>query len=134
MFVKVCKVCKEEFDTIRKVVWACRPCEREYRKNINAKRVKVRDNVCLRNKRDTLRKLVYDHYSENSCVHCGETRIPCLQLDHLRDKVLDVSKMVSRVYPYDIVVEEIGKCQVLCANCHAMKTSKDFNWYNRIKG
>jgi hypothetical protein len=27
------------------------------------------------------------------------------------------------------IKEEIAKCQVLCANCHAMRTAEQFNWY-----
>ena len=60
------------------------------------------------------------------CFHCGENRLHCLDVDHI-----DCHKKVShKIWSWSKVrrEEELSKCQVLCKNCHAEKTSKDLNW------
>ena len=45
-----------------------------------------------------------------------------LDFDHLRDKVADVSAMLNRRWP--VILAEIEKCDVVCANCHRRRTAK----------
>jgi len=72
---------------------------------------------------------VYNYLLSNPCVICGEKDPIVLEFDHLRDKIESISAMISRKYSLDLIKEEIKKCQVLCANCHRRKTSKQFNFY-----
>ena len=59
--------------------------------------------------------------SDNGCTDCGETDWRVLEFDHLRDKFMDVSKMVARCFTLDKIREEIEKCEVVCANCHRIR-------------
>lgn len=56
-----------------------------------------------------------------SCIRCGENHPACLDFHH-RDrsgKTFTVSKMVIQRYASrERVLEEMAKCDVLCANCH----------------
>lgn len=56
----------------------------------------------------------------NGCKVCGYDTDPvALDLHHRSDdKILNVSTMAARHYRQQVVVEEMSKCDVLCANCH----------------
>ena len=62
---------------------------------------------------------------KNPCVECGESDIRTLHFDHLRDKERNVSKLIIDGYGIKRIFAEIDKCQVLCANCHSIKSSED---------
>jgi hypothetical protein len=60
---------------------------------------------------------------ENPCVDCGQTFHPmAMQFDHLADKFSDISQMVNRNFSIEKLDEEIAKCDLVCANCHAVRT------------
>lgn len=57
------------------------------------------------------------------CQDCGGSFHPAvMQWDHTRDKFRDISKMV--LYSKEKILKEIAKCELVCANCHAMRTFK----------
>lgn len=65
----------------------------------------------------------YRHYmSQQRCERCGEDHPATLTWHHRepRDKTHAVSYMVSRGYSRNTIMEEIDKCDCLCANCHAI--------------
>lgn len=59
---------------------------------------------------------------DSPCVDCGETYpYYVMQFDHVRgDKIRHVSKMV--LFSPDTILAEIAKCDLVCANCHAVRT------------
>ena len=79
--------------------------------------------------RQDLRDLMWDFYSNNPCVDCGEADPIVLEHDHLGDKTMGVSVMVSRLFSWKRIREEIDKCVVRCANCHRRKTAREGGWY-----
>lgn len=57
------------------------------------------------------------------CTDCGNSFPSCaMQFDHLRDKIMDVSRMVTEGYSFENILLEISKCQLVCGNCHAIRT------------
>jgi hypothetical protein len=53
-----------------------------------------------------------------SCERCPENHPACLQFHHKNgDKTKNISDMVIR-WSEERILEEIAKCEVLCANCH----------------
>ena len=61
------------------------------------------------------------------CADCGiEYPYYVMEFDHLGDKITEVSKS-SNFSSEKKLLEEIAKCQVVCANCHAQRT------YDRLK-
>jgi len=61
---------------------------------------------------------------EAGCADCGFTGHPAaLHFDHLPEfeKRRNLSKM-TRGYSRANVLAEIAKCEVVCANCHAIRT------------
>lgn len=67
---------------------------------------------------------LWDYLLEHPCVNCGESDPVVLEFDHLRDKKFAISKAVCVGTSIPVLLSEIAKCQVLCANCHRRLTHK----------
>jgi hypothetical protein len=75
------------------------------------------------------RQLVFAYLRDHPCVDCGESDPLLLDFDH-RDpasKLNDVARL-AHFRPWDVVLEEISKCDVRCANCHRRRTARQFGW------
>jgi len=60
------------------------------------------------------------------CVDChGVFPTAVMEYDHLQDKVRNVSQMVTskRSGPKQVMAE-IAKCDLVCANCHRVRTAR----------
>jgi len=60
---------------------------------------------------------------DRPCYDCGNIFPPeCMQWDHIpgKEKLFQISKGIS--YPLEKVIDEIAKCQLVCANCHLCRT------------
>lgn len=54
------------------------------------------------------------------CADCGGKFHPvCMQFDHIGE---GKNGCVSRMNSYKSMIEEAEKCEVVCANCHAIRT------------
>jgi 5-methylcytosine-specific restriction endonuclease McrA len=73
------------------------------------------------------------YLASHPCVVCGEPDIVVLEFDHLHDKTANISDLIHQNVPLKRLIEEIEKCQVLCANCHRKKTANSFGSY-RLAG
>lgn len=67
-----------------------------------------------------------DELKSKPCTDCGCTFDPvCMDFDHIgTDKTLNVSQMVARNFAKGIIEQEIAKCELVCANCHRLRTKK----------
>lgn len=75
-------------------------------------------------KRDQMRAIIREAKAQ-PCMDC-DVSYPyyVMQFDHVRGtKVAMVSRMVSQPSKHNLtaLVEEIHKCEVVCANCHALR-------------
>jgi hypothetical protein len=98
----------------------------------NKKAIKLRNSIRKRKQNLILRQYCWDYLKENNCVKCGESNPIVLQFDHLRDKEKNITKLMHSSCKLIVIQEEIEKCQVLCANCHLLKTAEQFGWYKDI--
>jgi hypothetical protein len=145
---KRCSLCKqwkplEEFHRNRTrrdgLQLRCRECNIETNKRWYADHPEVRvermDEYNRRRREDT-HGLVLDYLREHPCVDCGEPDPVVLEFDHLRDKIDNVSKMASLKRPWTVILAEIAKCEVVCANCHRRRTAVRLNSfrYRRTRG
>ena len=75
---------------------------------------------------------MFNIFSEsNGCVDCGESNLLVLEFDHREpdDKEYGISKLRTKKISWDSFVAEIDKCDIVCANCHRIRTAKMFgNW------
>ena len=92
-----------------------------------------RKAIVLRTKeiiRKEFRALV-DSSKDIPCADCGN-KFPsvCMDFDHRdgKDKLINVSAMCG--FPDDKIILEINKCDVVCANCHRLRTHK--RGYDRV--
>lgn len=70
------------------------------------------------------------YLSTHPCVDCGEKDPIVLEFDHVRGvKVRTIADMIGRRSSWASILVEIGKCDVVCANCHRRRTAKVFNWW-----
>lgn len=71
-----------------------------------------------------------------SCVDCGETDPIVFEFDHVRgEKFRNVSAMTSAAFSEARLLEEVEKCDVVCANCHKRRTVKrQGSWRGRFFG
>jgi hypothetical protein len=51
------------------------------------------------------------------CSKCGEDHPACIDFHHVKDKTMNVSKLLTYGNKKRIV-EEVKKCIPLCSNCH----------------
>ena len=90
-----------------------------YKNNRESEIVRAMENN--KEKRKVIRKFLQDYKTENPCTDCNQC-FPyyVMDFDHLRDKFMGVSKMTY--YSLDTVKKEIEKCDLVCANCHRIRT------------
>jgi len=69
---------------------------------------------------EAIRSWLKDLKSELICARCGEDHWSCLELHHedQLEKEFQISDAAHRGYSKKRIMEEIKKCEVLCANCH----------------
>ena len=62
----------------------------------------------------------------SGCIDCGyAAHAEALQFDHTgQDKKGNVSDLIRSDYAWKTIMTEIDKCEVRCANCHAVRTSQ----------
>lgn len=58
------------------------------------------------------------------CMDCGGSFPACaMDFDHVRGKkVRDISNCVVNAWSVERVKEEIAKCDLVCSNCHRIRT------------
>lgn len=72
------------------------------------------------------KRVLVEEIKKGPCADC-ENRFPspAMDLDHVRgDKTTDISKMVGQSYSMEALVEELTKCELVCANCHRIRTAE----------
>lgn len=69
-----------------------------------------------------------EYLSEHHCVDCGENDPVCLTFDHIRGKKTGDIGNMWRSHSWEVVFEEIEKCEVRCVNCHMKRTARQRDW------
>lgn len=88
------------------------PKNKKRRVEINAKRILK------------IRNAVSEIKLNRGCFDCGYKEHPeALDFDHLRDKKSMITTAVRSGWSIVRIMEEIEKCEVVCANCHRIRTA-----------
>lgn len=84
--------------------------------------------ACRRYKLNKL-SLISKMKLERGCDLCGyKSHSAALQYHHKdpKTKTRDISKMAGRNYNIKVILKEIEKCSLLCANCHISLHSNEY--------
>ncbi|QQV92500.1 HNH endonuclease [Streptomyces phage MeganTheeKilla] len=80
---------------------------------------KERDKLRADEKREALRKYLV----EKGCVDCGYNHHhAALEFDHLPGYTKIKNVMAMTYNSWEVIWAEVEKCEVVCANCHAIRT------------
>lgn len=93
----------------------------EANKALYIKRARVHAAKVRKERQDVVNKAK----EEAGCADCGGFfPAVCMDFDHIADDKSDaVSKMVMDGRPWTLIEAEMAKCEVVCANCHRLRTS-----------
>lgn len=135
-----CCACKKELSA-KAFAWKikgskrqahCRKCQAVYRReHYQRNRAKYIGKARRWNakQKEALVRFLREYLVEHPCVDCGETRLPTLDFDHVRGKKwMTIAQMLHNRYSVAAVKAEIAKCDVRCANCHRVRTTKKGWW------
>ena len=104
----------------------CRPCRADYKQeHYRGNKQRYIDLARQRKKAMVEERIEFlvAYLREHPCVDCGESDPIVLEFDHLRDKKFPISKGLTD-RNWNDVLDEIAKCEVVCANCHRRRTAK----------
>jgi hypothetical protein len=68
---------------------------------------------------------MWDYLTTKSCHDCGIKDPRVLEFDHLPEyeKRFDIARAIAgSTRSWKLILEEIEKCDVICANCHRIRT------------
>lgn len=103
----------------------CRTCRAAYKQDhYAASRQTYVDNATARRERVLAERWKYlaQYLSSHPCADCGENDLLVLEFDHLADKEFSIAAGLADK-PWETVLREIEKCQVVCANCHRRRSA-----------
>jgi hypothetical protein len=91
----------------------------------NKDKMKVRAAFAKKVKMQELHDLVDKYKAETPCVDCKKIFDPvCMDYDHLgSNKFNSISRMIANGNSWERIETEIAKCELVCANCHRIRTS-----------
>lgn len=142
---KICSSCEEEkpvseFNThkSRGLQNECIECRslynrRHYLSNRYKYLTKAKEN--RRKLRSATKTYLKEYLETHHCVSCPESDPVVLDFDHIdrSTKSFNIASAVGNK-PLKEIIREIGKCQILCANCHRRKTAKELGWRTYCDG
>jgi hypothetical protein len=104
----------------------CRPCRSDYHhEHYVANRAAYIENALQRKRAlgEERTRYLIDYFAANPCVDCGERDPVVLEFDHLGDKSFTIGAGL-RYRNWQSLLDEIAKCDVVCANCHRRRTAR----------
>ena len=109
----------------------CKDCQREYRKQHYRSNKKYYKDKAKRNWQpiiDDNQRKIKKLLQSSSCKDCGEKNWLVLEFDHLPQftKSFNISTGMKN-FRWEKVLTEIKKCDIVCANCHRLRTQKRSN-------
>lgn len=90
------------------------------------------DNRYSRERWLRIKNQVNEYKLQKGCVVCGyNEHYIALDFDHLpgHDKVNNIAVLCARGNTWETIKREIDKCEVVCSNCHRIRTWERGEWH-----
>jgi hypothetical protein len=103
----------------------CKRCRQEYDREYHQRTRSIR--LAQKKRRHQEIWAWYVALKRKPCADCGKAFPPAaMAWDHLpgRAKVSEVSLLVRRRFGKRAILAEIAKCELVCANCHAVRSQQ----------
>jgi hypothetical protein len=99
----------------------CRTCHCSHQKNYYKTHPRSSQESLVR-RRMAIRDFVKSQ-KDKPCTDCGLS-FPwyVMDFDHVRGKKFNVSRATSDMRSIESIREEVAKCDVVCSNCHRIRT------------
>lgn len=105
------------------------------RKHYQENKLKYREST--QNRRNNRKSWFNSIKKECVCAICGMDDFRCLDFHHVGVKKFGIAEAVKQAFPENVILEELEKCVVLCANCHRIThvnlNGKSIKFSPRIK-
>jgi hypothetical protein len=104
----------------------CRPCRSAYgRKHYEANKQRYIAQAAAVKRRLARERTEFllEYFATHPCVDCGATNPLVLEFDHIGGKSFSIGGKLT-THPWQAILAEIEKCDVVCANCHRIRTAK----------
>lgn len=132
MPLRICTTCKEEYNLSYYSTW-CRACHnkylKEYRKRKPQKQYPI--NKQLKKTRQAYVQEYINNLKLKPCTDCGVVYPSyVMDFDHVRGEK-KFTLAYGKNWSLNKVLEELSKCELVCANCHRERTHNARNPINR---
>jgi len=110
----------------------CKECTRLYCKTHyknNKKGYLARARISNKKYIKRNRAFIWSYLINHPCEACGEKNPILLEFHHRDKKEFNISFGINQQVSIKRLSAEIQKCQVLCANCHRLETTKEEGWW-----
>jgi hypothetical protein len=112
----------------------CRPKYMHFRYVANRKEHYTKTLRNMKRNRIRQRILVFEYLKDNPCLDCGNTNPIVLEFHHVRGvKEANVGALITGGRSDKSIFDEIAKCDVVCSNCHKIRTAKIQGWYKGVE-
>jgi hypothetical protein len=139
-----CKRCRQYKPRERFLAWAtrggkaqprghCLDCRENFAEERKAELIENRriyniNKRSVKRERDHQRRLevkaAVNKIKDTPCADCGQSfPAVAMDFDHVGAKTRSIANMVSGAYKLDLILEEIKKCEIICACCHRIRTA-----------
>ena len=109
---------------INKCDVVCANCHRKLHKNKNDPKYKQNSDTPSQQRKREITRWFYKYKTTLVCEQCDESESCCIDFHHKRDKEMVVGECAGHGWSKKRILNEIEKCEILCANCHREKHRK----------
>lgn len=126
--MRTCSICKSKFNHYGQRSSFCRECRKAYDRAYYAKKTREqrdKKNIQQRNRIRRNKKFLSEYKLTRGCTDCGYNKNGyALDFDHLPESLKsgNLSTLAQRQHSIESLLKEIEKCDVVCCNCHRLRT------------
>ena len=140
--MKICSLCKLELSVDNFHIKTkknnkiqlqpyCKECNKLYHKNHYKKNKKDYIEKNKQYKKNNQENLL-NYFQGKFCKDCGITDYRVFEFDHLANKKAEISKVLHS-WSWQSILKEINKCDLVCCNCHRIRTLERAKSYRTSK-